>query len=54
MATELDERIMNDEAYKFLKYWNYDKEKEINNVNTKYEFLKKQLEDIKQIEINEK
>ena len=52
MATELDERIMNDEAYKFLKYWNYDKEKEINNVNTKYEFLKKQLEDIKQIEID--
>ena len=52
MATELDERIMNDEAYKFLKYWNYDKEKEINNVNTKYEFLKKQLEDMKQIEID--
>ena len=25
MASELDERIMNDEAYKFLKYWNYDK-----------------------------
>ena len=52
MATELDERIINDEAYKFLKYWNYDKEKEINNVNNKYEFLKKQLEDIKQIEID--
>ena len=52
MATELDERIINDEAYKFLKYWNYDKEKEINNVNVKYEFLKKQLEDIKQIEID--
>ena len=52
MATELDERIINDEAYKFLKYWNYEKEKEINNVNTKYEFLKKQLEDIKQIEID--
>ena len=52
MASELDERIMNDEAYKFLKYWNYDKEKEINNVNTKYEFLKKQLEDMKQIEID--
>ena len=52
MATELDEKIINDEAYKFLKYWNYDKEKEINNVNIKYEFLKKQLEDIKQIEID--
>ena len=52
MATELDERIINDEAYKFLKYWNYDKEKEINNINTKYEFLKNQLEDIKQIEID--
>ena len=52
MATELDEKIINDEAYKFLKYWNYDKDKEINNVNVKYEFLKKQLEDIKQIEID--
>ena len=52
MANELDEKIMNDEAYKFLKYWNYDKEKEIDNINTKYEFLKKQLEDIKQIEID--
>ena len=52
IALELDEKIINDEAYKFLKYWNYDKEKEIDNVNTKYEFLKKQLEDIKQIEID--
>ena len=52
MANELDEKIMNDEAYKFLKYWNYDKEKEIDNIHTKYEFLKKQLEDIKQIEID--
>ena len=52
MASELDEKIINDEAYKFLKYWNYDKEKEINNVNIKYEFFKKQLEDIKQIEID--
>ena len=52
MANELDEKIMNDEAYKFLKYWNYDKDKEIDNINTKYEFLKKQLEDIKQIEID--
>ena len=52
MANELDEKIINDEAYKFMKYWEYDKEKEIKNVDIKYEFLKKQLEDIKQIEID--
>ena len=52
MAKELDEKIINDEAYKFLKYWNYDKEKEIKSIDIKYDFLKKLLEDIKQIEID--
>ena len=41
IALELDEKIINDEAYKFLKYWNYDKEKEIKNIDLKYEYLKK-------------
>ena len=48
----LDEKIINDETYKFLKYWNYDKEKEIKNINMKYDFIKNLLEDIKQIEID--
>ena len=52
MAGELDEKIINDEAYKFLKYWNFDKEKEIKSVDLKYDFLKKLLEDIKQMEID--
>jgi hypothetical protein len=52
MATNLDEKIINDEAYKFLKYWNYDKEKEIKNIDMKYDFIKNLLEDIKQIEID--
>ena len=52
MAINLDEKIINDEAYKFLKYWNYDKEKEIKNINMKYDFIKNLLEDIKQIEID--
>ena len=52
MAGELEEKIINDEAYKFLKYWNFDKEKEIKSVDLKYDFLKKLLEDIKQMEID--
>ena len=52
MAINLDEKIINDEAYKFLKYWNYDKEKEIKNIDMKYDFIKNLLEDIKQIEID--
>ena len=52
MAGELDEKIINDDAYKFLKYWNFDKEKEIKSVDSKYDFLKKLLEDMKQMEID--
>ena len=52
MAGKLDEKIINDEAYKFLKYWSYDKEKEIKSIDDKYDFLKKLLEDIKQMEID--
>ena len=52
LAAELDKKILNDEAYRFFKYWEYDKEKEITNTNAIFEFLKKQLEDMKQIEID--
>ena len=52
LAADLDKKILNDEAYRFFKYWEYDKEKEIANTNNLFEFLKKQLEDMKQIEID--
>ena len=51
-ASELDKQIINDEAYQFFQYWNYDVENEINNINNAYEFIKNQLEDIKQLEID--
>ena len=51
-ASELDKQILNDEAYQFFQYWNYDVENEINNINNAYEYIKNQLEDIKQLEID--
>ena len=51
-ASELDKQILNDEAYQFFQYWNYDVENEINNINNAYEYIKNQLEDIKQMQID--
>ena len=51
-TNELDKKIINAEEYKFLQYWEYDITREINNINHIYEFIKKQLEDIKQIQID--
>ena len=31
-ASELDSKILNDEAYQFFQYWGYDVENEINNI----------------------
>ena len=52
LANKLDNNILNDEAYKFLKYWEYDKDKEIKTINNLYNFAKEQIEDIKQMEID--
>ena len=52
LASELDSKILNDEAYKFLKYWEYDKDKEIKTINNLYDFIKEQIEDIKQLQID--
>ena len=52
LANELDSKILNDEAYKFFKYWEYDKDKEISSINNIFEFIKMQIEDIKQLEID--
>ena len=51
-ASELDKQILNDEAYQFFQYWNYDVDNEINNINNAYEYIKNQLEDIKQMQID--
>ena len=51
-ASELDTKILNDEAYQFFQYWGYDVENEINNINNAYEYIKNQLEDIKQLQID--
>ena len=52
LANELDSKIINDEAYKFLKYWDYDKDREIKAINDLYDFIKEQIEDIKQLQID--
>ena len=51
-ATELDEKILNDEAYQFFQYWNYDLDNEVTNINNAYEYIKKELEDMKQMQID--
>lgn len=51
-AIELDKKIISDESFKFLKYWDYDVTREINNIDHIYEYIKKQLEDIKQIQVD--
>ncbi len=52
LASELDKQILNDEAYQFFQYWNYDVENEINNINNAYEYIKNLLEDIKQMQVD--
>ena len=52
LANQLDKKVLNDEAYKFLKYWDYDKDREIKAINNLYDYIKEQIEDIKQLEID--
>ena len=51
-SSELDKNIINAEEFKFLKYWEYDLTREINNINHIYEYIKNQIEDIRQIQID--
>lgn len=52
VMSEVDKKIISDETFQFLKYWDYDVTREINNIDNIYEYIKKQLEDIKQIQID--
>lgn len=52
IATELDDKIINDEAFQFFSYWNYDLNTEITNINQCYEYIKQQIEDMKQMQID--
>ena len=50
--TAIDNRILKDDAYKFMEYWDYDIKNEIKTINNLFENAKKHLEDIKNIEID--
>ena len=48
----IDNQVIKDDAYKFMEYWEYDINNEIKNINSLYELAKKQLEDMKNIQID--
>ena len=49
ISEELEKNILNDEPYLFFQFWNYDINSEIAKIDTSFEFVKKELEDIKKI-----
>ena len=52
IASELDEKIINDEAFQFFNYWNYDITQEMASINQCYEYIKQIIEDIKQMQVD--
>lgn len=52
IASELDEKIINDEAFQFFNYWNYDLTTEMTNISQCFDFIKQEIEDIKQMQID--
>ena len=52
ISEKLDKNILNDEPYLFFQFWNYDINSEIAKIDTTFEFVKKELEDIKKILID--
>ena len=52
ISDELDKNILNDEPYLFFQFWNYDIISEITKIDNCFEFVKKELEDIKKILID--
>ena len=49
---DLEKNILNDEPYLFFQFWNYDINSELSKINNAFEFVKKELEDIKKILID--
>ena len=49
---QLNLKIINDDAFEFYPLWNSDIQNELNNINKCFEYLKTEIEDIKQIEID--
>ena len=52
ISKDLEKNILNDEPYLFFQFWNYDISSELSKINNTFEFVKKDLEDIKQILID--
>jgi hypothetical protein len=52
ISKDLEKNILNDEPYLFFQFWNYDINSELSKINNTFEFVKKDLEDIKQILID--
>ena len=48
----INTKIINDEAFEFYPLWNSDIQNELSNINKCYEYLKKEIEDIKQLEVD--
>ena len=49
---QLNLKIINDDAFEFYPLWNSDIQNELSNINKCYEYLKKEIEDIKQLEVD--
>ena len=49
---EFEKKILNDEPYLFFQFWNYDVNSELSKIDNTFEFVKKELEDIKKILID--
>ena len=52
ISQDLEKNILNDEPYLFFQFWNYDINSELSKINNAFEFVKKELEDIKKILID--
>ena len=52
ITEDLEKKVLNDEPYLFLSFWNYDINSELAKIDTTFEFIKKELEDIKKIFID--
>ena len=49
---QFNTKIINDEAFEFYPLWNSDIQNELAKINKCYEFIKKEIEDIKQMQVD--